>query len=479
MAMRGDDVAWEESDRVERVWRHSLFEEATMRAIGQFIAKHRQGVPTELCEPRAGGFNALFRMKFLDGGSAVIRFTKPGSTMFPEEKIKNEVATMRFIQYHATIPVPFVHHWGTQDESPLNIGPFIIMEYVNHEMDMVDALNTPSLSCDDRPILNPNVDEATLKMLYNQVAKILLQLSALEFPLIGALEETEKWSWEVTRRPLSLPMNELVRVGTLPRDKLPDTTFSSTSEYLQSLATLHVHHLAHQRNDAVDSVADCQRKYVARHLFQKLANERRLLSSEYDEGPFKLWCDDLRPSNILLDANLNIVGVIDWEFSYAAPNEFTFAPPWWLLLEQPEYWKEGLDDWIEKYEHRLKVFLKAMVDCEDAAIASGKLQEHQRLSCKMRESWATGDFWTVYAARKNFAFDCVYWKKLDPRFFGPDERDTTPLEDTWMNRFGLLDEQTRVAMGSFVDKKMAETETRELAWDPDEYTLKKQAAVTG
>lgn len=191
MAMRGDDVAWEESDRIERIWRHSLFEEPTLRAIGQFIAKHRQGVPTELCKPRAGGFNALFRMKFLDSGSAVIRFTKPGSTMFSEEKIKNKVATIRFIQDHTAIPVPFVHHWGTQDESPLNISPFIIIKYVNHKIDITNALNIPGLSHNDRPILNPNINKATLKILYGQVAKILLQLSKLELPLIGALKETE------------------------------------------------------------------------------------------------------------------------------------------------------------------------------------------------------------------------------------------------------------------------------------------------
>ena len=187
MAMRGNDVAWDHSDRIERFWRHSLFEEPTLRAIGQFIAKHRKGgVPTELCEPKAGGFNTMFRMKLLDGGSAIVRFTKPGSTMFPEGKTKNEVATMRFVQDHTAIPVPFVHHWGTQEESPLNIGPFIIMQYINHDMDMVDEHNTPGLSSNDRPILNPDIDKATLVLLYGQVAKILLQLSKLELPLKGA-----------------------------------------------------------------------------------------------------------------------------------------------------------------------------------------------------------------------------------------------------------------------------------------------------
>ncbi|KAM3513052.1 hypothetical protein MY11210_003254 [Beauveria gryllotalpidicola] len=105
-----DDVAWEESERVEREWIKSLFEESTLRAIGDFIVKHRRGIPTEMCDPKAGAFNALFRMKFQDGGSAVIRFSKPGATMFPEEKIRNEAAMIRYIQDHTTIPVPFILH---------------------------------------------------------------------------------------------------------------------------------------------------------------------------------------------------------------------------------------------------------------------------------------------------------------------------------------------------------------------------------
>lgn len=194
------------------------------------------------------------------------------------------------------------------------------------------------------------------------------------------------------------------------------------------------------------------------------------MSEKYDKGPFKFWCDDLRPSNILLDANMDIVAVIDWEFSYAAPAEYTFAPPWWLLIEQPEYWDAGFDDWLENYERRLATFLKAMADCEDERIAAGRLGEEQRLSGKMRASWASGDFWTVYAARRNFAFDTVFWKKLDPRFFGPEEEGGAAVsgDDTWVRRLDLLDEQATAAMESFVDKKVAESQTRELRWEPHE-----------
>jgi aminoglycoside phosphotransferase (APT) family kinase protein len=356
-------------------------------------------------------------MKFQDGGSAVIRFPKPGITMFPEEKIRNEVAMIRYIQDHTTIPVPFILHWGTKEESPLQLGPFIIMEYINHEMDMGAALNTPGRNAQERPHLDPNIDPAKLEMLYRQVADILLQLSRLEFPAIGSLEQSGESSWEATYRPLSIHMNELVRLGTLPRSKLPKGNFKSSLDYFESLSQLHIEHLFWQRNDAVESQVDCQRKYVARQLFQKLVSEKKLSSSVYNNGPFKIWCDDLRPSNILLDENLQIVGVIDWEFAYAAPAEFSFAPPWWLLLEQPEYWPNGINEWTNIYETRLQTFLKLMEECEASAIASGRLRDDGRLSCRMRKSWDDGDFWIVYGARKNFAFDAIFWQKLDPKFF--------------------------------------------------------------
>jgi len=40
------------------------------------------------------------------------------------------------------------------------------------------------------------------------------------------------------------------------------------------------------------------------------------------------------------------------------------------------------------------------------------------MSIYMRESWETGRFWFSYAARKSWAFDTIFWKYLDKRFFG-------------------------------------------------------------
>jgi hypothetical protein len=422
-------------------------------------------------------------MKFKDGGSAIIRFAKPGVNMFPEEKVRNEVAAIRYIHEHTTIPVPFILHWGTKDESPLGLGPFIIMDYIDHVKNLSAALNTPGFAREDRPILDPQIDAQKLEVLYGQVADILLELNKLSPPQIGSVAPIDhNGSWGVEYRPLTMNMNELVRVGTFPRSKLPkpSATFETTSSYFDSLADQHIGHLTHQRNDAIDSADDCRQRYVARQLFRRLARSRQLTSPAVDLGPFKIWCDDLRPSNILINEDLQIVGVVDWEFTYSAPVEFTHAPPWWLLLEQPEYWPDGIKAWTKVYESRLQTFLRVLQDREDMAIRQSRLKEEQRLSSPMRKSWESGEFWIVYAARKSFAFDSVFWKELDTRFFG-----TPKTEGDWKGRMELLTQQERADMVRLVERKMEEMKTRVLAWEPEELdppenssTDKDSASVT-
>lgn len=97
-------------------------------------------------------------------------------------------------------------------------------------------------------------------------------------------------------------------------------SFSRATDYFVALADDHMRHFKTQRNNAVDSEADCKEKFVSRCLFKKIA---RSFSTVHDNGPFGLFCDDMRPSNVIVDSSLCIKSVIDWEFCYAAPMEFT------------------------------------------------------------------------------------------------------------------------------------------------------------
>ncbi|GAD99681.1 conserved hypothetical protein [Paecilomyces variotii No. 5] len=463
--MSPDDVAWEQAEKTSDKWLLQFLKRDIKVPIAEFVLKHNRGDATEFAILKKGSYNISLRMKY-QNSATVIRFSQPGAVFFPEEKVANEVAVMRFLADQTSIPIPFILHSGTRQESPLELSPFIMMDYIPHETKMNDALITPGCPPEERGILDPNIDEDRLEMLYGQLAGILLQLSIPSLPRIGSMGQVDDFTWEVSRRPLSMNMNELVRLGDFPRSKLPHTTFNTTSSYLENLADLNMEHLVYQRNDAIETADDCRRKFVARYLFRQLARDKKLSDPSLEKGPFRMWCDDLRPANILLDEHMQIVGVVDWEFTYAAPAEFSYAPPWWLLVERPELWPKGIGDWTKIFDNRLKTFLKAMKDREDIAIQQGLLREQSRLSGRMQKSWESGDFWIMYAVLHSFAFDVIYWQIIDSRFFGPTERS----EEAWKERLDLLDKDEKDEMEQLVARKLKEKEVRILAWDPDEYT---------
>ena len=111
---------------------------------------------------------------------------------------------------------------------------------------------------------------------------------------------------------------------------------------------------------------------------------------------------------------------------------------------------------------------------EDKAIEQGRLKSTLRLSSLMKDSWETGDFWIGYAARNGFAFDLVYWHKIDQRFFGPT---SSLIDDVWRQRLDSLEPEERADIERSVAIKLEEMKTRALAWDPDYYT--KEVAEKG
>lgn len=443
-----DEVAWDRCDDQLANWKAALFNQQAMRKITDLVIHHQNAPAAKLFPPQKGAFNMVIRLQFTDHSSSIIRFPIPGYSVFPEEKVQREVAVMHFLEQNTTIRIPHVLHYGMTDDSPHSLGPFIIMQHLAHNADLIDALISPSLPAADRPVLDPNISEHRLRSVYNDMAALHLQVAKHSFPRIGCISYSDT-HWDVPHRPLSINMNELVQVGGVQPEDLPQQPCDSATEYFLTLAELHMTHLSSQRNDAVDDADHCRSMYIARCLFRKLAREGRLCS--YARGPFKLFCDDLRPANVLADSRCGyqIVGVIDWEFAYSAPAEFVYAPPCWLLLERPEYWERGIDDWERVYEMRLEVFLQELRVREDVDIGRGLIGEGDRLSGFMRASWESGDFWVSYAARRSWAFDIVYWERLDRRFFGEGD-----LED----RIALLSVEERDGMEAFVRRKLDEKE---------------------
>ena len=167
-----------------------------------------------------------------------------------------------------------------------------------------------------------------------------------------------------------------------------------------------------------------------------------------------MHCDDLRPANVLVDEGYKIVAVIDWEFTYAAPREFTYSPPWWQLLEKPEEWDSGPMEWAKAYEPRLDTFLRVLRQEEDAAIQRGSLAQTQRLSPRMSRSLDSGEFWINYAVQRSWAFDGLFWIYIDASYFGNGKGLG------FEKRLHLLSDADRDAVEDFVKMKLEQQQSR-------------------
>jgi hypothetical protein len=215
--MTPDDLVWEQAEEVSDKWLLQFLQHNVLRSIGVFIITHERGFSTEIDILKKGSYNISVWLKFRNPATTptMIRLAQPGAVIFPEEKVTNEVAIMRFLADQTLIPTPLILHSGIKQESPLELSPFIMIEYIEHDTKMYAALNTPGCPVEARGVLDPDIDEGRLELLYSQLAYILLQLSVPSLPRIGSLGQIDEFTWDVTRRPLTMNINELFRVRGL------------------------------------------------------------------------------------------------------------------------------------------------------------------------------------------------------------------------------------------------------------------------
>ncbi|KAM0429770.1 hypothetical protein ACHAPT_006376 [Fusarium lateritium] len=473
-----DNLVWDKNDEDSDEAQKQLRLKTTCRKVEKLV-EEKFGKPTTLISPLIfGGFNILYRIR-LEGISpdVMVRLPCPSLVQFPAEKTFQEAATAALIAERTQLPIPRQLFYGEDSM----VGPFVIMERVENCGSVSARLNRPSEDSSTPHVLDPDIPETTLEVIWGRVASCLLRLSRISFPRIGSLLETNDGTFEVADRPITHNMTDMVRLANIPRCVLPlkGKTYKTVDEWYTALADMHLAQLIFQHNDLVTSEDDCRNKYVTRQIFRRLAKQGRLStfgfaednwsaqsamipSSTLSPAPsgsesFRLWGDDFRAGNILLSDSDEIAALIDWEYTYVGPTQFILDPPWWLLLETAEMWSSGIDEWRETYERRLKIWVSAMEKAEAHDTQPNNLPAS--LSTHMRESWETGRFFLSYGARKSWAFDAMYWKFLDERFFG-DRGINVVKSDLWKARVHLLSEEEKAAMDTFVRKKMAESKER-------------------
>lgn len=343
---------------------------------------------------------------------ALIRFPIPGKVHGPwlEAKVKNEVMVMKYLSQHTSIPIPRVHHWGLTEVSPRQLGPFIIEEFMEGE-DLGDLLKAPTENEADPSMLDPHVDETKLNFVYEQIAGFMLEISLLEFPRIGAISQDAKsGDWAVTEPPLTYDMNEVVAFAGFPADQFTGlASFDRATEYFSERARCLQRNLETHRNIGFEDKNITWKRYIARYCFAKLIPTYGTVD---DLGPFRLFCDDMRLSNMLADPKtMRITALVDFEFTNVMPAQYAYDLPWWLILGNPAIMiSEGKQEFLDLFEPRKEQFIRAMERVEDTRLplSAGT----PRLSARMRDSWDSGRFWFNLAARSSFDVDEIYWKFL-------------------------------------------------------------------
>ena len=291
------------------------------------------------------------------------------------------------------------------------------MDFIPGE-NLGEFLATP---CDDKTeplVLDPDVDEGKLDIIYNQLATVMLELSSPKFSQIGALSKDQvSGDWVVASRPFTCDMNEVVNIGMRSADFFDTITgpFDRAGDYFNMCARYFILHMEQQRNIAGNDGVLAWTQYVARHCYPLLIPRYGAVD---DNGPFRLFCDDLRPSNMLIDPDtLRITAVIDFEFTNAMPAQYSQDVPCWLLLRHPESWvrDEMKDEFLRLFEPRKEQFIRAVQRVERSRADKS---DEPLLSARMQESWDSGRFWFNLATRCSFDLDDVYWHVLHTEGMG-------------------------------------------------------------
>ncbi|KAF5978429.1 phosphotransferase enzyme family [Fusarium coicis] len=215
----------------------------------------------------------------------------------------------RYIKSKTKIPLPDIHAHG-QNEKLVRDGSttqaFLILDFVAGP-----ALDLQALSDDTLP---------RRKHFYAQLIEVLAQLRMLEFTKSGSLMPGHE-AVPVVDNVLSIPLNEFQVASNQTRCL---SMAHSVREFALNQLNLMTEEYRLPRSEL-------SRETVEMEIFA--LNHLNELTQGLPDDPncFVLSHPDLRPANIIVDDDLNITSILDWEWTYTVPRQF-FMPPSWITL---------------------------------------------------------------------------------------------------------------------------------------------------
>ncbi|KAJ5573983.1 uncharacterized protein N7459_008410 [Penicillium hispanicum] len=367
-----------------------LPEKAPCRLIGGFLN---------------GSYNLCQKFAFSDGAVMLLRLPRASSVAshYADEKVAMEVEALRLIRKNTDIPVPLVHAWGLSDKNMLGLGSFILMEFI-------DGVCLKEVFTENSRVLKEGVPDYDIERIYRQMSNFMLQLFKIDLPHLGSLP-TPVTHFSPPIRPLTWKVHDILQNGGINTFGDRSKGFETTTQYFRYILEQDVQQLQQQPN-SVAGKENAVSRYASLQILGSMMPS--MIHQQYEQGPFKLICDDLGPANVIVKSrnDLTIVGVVDLEWVYAGPAQLFASAPWWLLLDRPinEEWDFVAGeppDISQRYFKALEMFKRALEEEE------AKLSEHITKEVSELVTWSenSGAIWLHMLLSSGFfdwfSFPCM------------------------------------------------------------------------
>lgn len=226
-------------------------------------------------------------------------------------------------------------------------------------------------------------DQARRQRLFRGISQILLSLARIPQAQIGSFQFNANGIVSLANRPLSCSMMILENDGATRTIQRNDT-FSCTDAFVSDTLTFHDQRFLSQPN-AVYSEGDCRGQMAVKTLLRVLSH--LYIKQELRNGPFVLQLTDFHASNILVDNQWNVTGLIDLEWICALPSEMLEVPYWLTGHAIDQIKGENLDQFDRVRQEFMCVFK------EEERTTKSKAEHNITLSEVMQDMWESKGVW--------------------------------------------------------------------------------------
>jgi len=226
-------------------------------------------------------------------------------------------------------------------------------------------------------------DEARRQRLFRGISRILLSLARIPQARIGSFRFNNNGTVTLANRPLSCSTMILENDGATRTIQRNDT-FNCTDAFVSDTLNFHDHRFLSQPN-AIYSEPDCRGQMAVKTLLRVLSHV--YIRRELRNGPFVLQLTDFHASNILVDNQWNVTGLIDLEWICALPSEMLEVPYWLTGCAVDQIKDEKLDEFDRARQEFMRVF------GEEEKATKAQAVHHITLSEVMQDMWASKGVW--------------------------------------------------------------------------------------